>query len=68
MKKLSPRELEIIHYTAKGYTAKQIARLIKLGHRTVESYVANIRRKLGAKNIAHTIFIVCKILNLDIRI
>jgi DNA-binding CsgD family transcriptional regulator len=57
MKKLSAREIQIIKYTAKGYTAKKIAKIIGLGHRTIEIYISNMRRKLGAKNIANAIYI-----------
>ena len=57
MKTLSGREVEIIRQTARGYTAKQIAKMIGLEHRTIEVYVGNIRKKLQAKNIAHAVFI-----------
>lgn len=57
MKRLSNREIEIMKYKAKGFTAKEIARLIGLEHRTIEIYVSNIRKKLEAKNIAHAIYI-----------
>ncbi len=57
MKALSGREVQIIRQTARGFTAKEIAKLIGLEHRTIEVYVGNIRRKLHAKNIAHAVFI-----------
>lgn len=57
MKHLNVTELDIISHSANGCTAKQIARLVGLEHRTVESYVANIKKKLGAKNIAHAVYI-----------
>ncbi len=54
---LNDREREIITYIAQGYTAKSIARMVGLEHRTIEVYVANIRRKLFAKNTAHAVYI-----------
>lgn len=57
MKSLSDRETQIIHYKAQGFTAKEIARLIGLEHRTIEIYIGNIIKKLDAKNIAHAIYI-----------
>jgi len=57
MKALSFREIQVISYTAKGLTAKEIARALNLEHRTVEVYVSNIRKKLSAKNIAHAVYI-----------
>jgi len=57
MKKLNSREIEIIQRSANGCTAKEIARMTGLEHRTVESYMATIRKKLGARNIAHAVYI-----------
>jgi len=61
MKKLSSREVEIIKHTACGLTAKEIARIMGLERRTIEAYMTNIRKKLGAKNAAHAIYIALKI-------
>lgn len=47
---LSKRELECLHLTIKGYTAKRIARELGISHRTVEEYLLNIRIKTGASS------------------
>lgn len=60
MQKLTRREIEIITYTAKGHTSKEIAKLIGLQFRTVQAYLANIRKKLRAKNIANAVYLFCK--------
>ena len=57
MDKLNGREIEIINHTACGMTAKEIARETGLEHRTVEIYMQNLRKKLGAKNAAHAIYL-----------
>lgn len=57
MRNLNSKELDIISHSANGLTAKQIARQTGLEHRTVESYVATIKKKLGAKNITHAVYI-----------
>lgn len=57
MDKLNCREIEIIYHTAAGLTAKEIARKTGLEHRTVEFYMKNLRKKLGAKNVAHAIYL-----------
>jgi two-component system invasion response regulator UvrY len=57
MNTLSFREVQIIRYTAKGFTAKEIAKALGLEYRTVEVYASNIRKKLAAKNIAHAVYI-----------
>ena len=60
MKKLSCRELELIKYSAKGFTVKEIAKLTGLEPGTIQAYMINARKKLQAKNIAHAVFIAFK--------
>jgi two-component system response regulator FixJ len=50
---LSPRELEVIQFVAKGETTRDIARLLFVGPRTVDLHRASIKRKLGARSLAH---------------
>lgn len=47
---LSARELEILSLFAQGESAKRIALLLRLSHRTVETHSASIIVKLGARN------------------
>lgn len=47
---LSPRELEVLGYLARGYTNRQIAETLYISIRTVESHRANIMGKLDLKN------------------
>jgi len=44
---LSIRERDVLHLSAKGYTAAQIAERLTISNRTVESHRANMMRKLG---------------------
>jgi DNA-binding NarL/FixJ family response regulator len=48
--KLAPRELQIVHYIRQNKASKEIADLLGLSLRTIESYRENIRKKLGIKN------------------
>jgi DNA-binding CsgD family transcriptional regulator len=48
--KLAPRELQIIHYIRQDKTSKEIADLLDLSVRTIESYRESIREKLRIKN------------------
>lgn len=48
--KLSRREYQILRAICMGHTAKKIAQLLDLSHRTVESYIANIKNKLGIQS------------------
>jgi len=47
---LSPSELQVANLIRNGKTTKDIARLLRLSSRTVESYRNSIRKKLGLKN------------------
>jgi PAS domain S-box-containing protein len=45
----SPNELQVANLIRQGRTSKEVARLLNLSARTVDSYRASIRRKLGLK-------------------
>jgi len=42
----SKRETECMYFTARGKSAKEIAKLLGLSYRTVEFYMSNIKKKL----------------------
>jgi len=44
---LTPRETEVLRLIALGYTSAEIARLLQVSRRTIDSHRANIHRKLG---------------------
>jgi DNA-binding NarL/FixJ family response regulator len=47
---LTGRELEILTIAAEGITARSISERLRLSERTVTTHLANIYRKLGARN------------------
>ena len=47
---LTDREIEILELLALGFTVKQVATRLLLSPRTVETHVAKLYRKLGARN------------------
>jgi DNA-binding NarL/FixJ family response regulator len=47
---LSDRELEVYHLIGQGYGTREIAGVLELSIKTVESYRANIKEKLGIEN------------------
>jgi DNA-binding NarL/FixJ family response regulator len=47
---LSRREIEILTFFADGKSTKNIARLLGVSPRTIETHSASIIRKLGAAN------------------
>jgi DNA-binding NarL/FixJ family response regulator len=47
--RLSPREWEILLLMSDGLTMRQVARKLSISQRTVETHVAKLYRKLGAR-------------------
>lgn len=47
---LSPRERQVLAFTVRGYTAREIARELELSPKTVEGYLAKVREKLDARH------------------
>lgn len=53
--RLAPRELQVINYIKQNKSSKEIAELLGLSVRTIESYRENIRKKLQIKNTKKTL-------------
>ncbi|QPQ54238.1 helix-turn-helix transcriptional regulator [Allosphingosinicella flava] len=54
---MTNREREVLGHVSKGWSSKQVALLIGAAPRTVESHIANLKIKLGAKNSSHMILL-----------
>ncbi len=52
---LSPREREVLKLTALGYATKEIAELMAIGVKSVETYRARASEKLGLKSRAEIV-------------
>ncbi len=52
---LTPRERDILQDLANSQTAKEIARIRGISHRTVEVHKARIQAKMGARNSAEVL-------------
>jgi len=52
---LTPRELECLHWTAKGKTAWEAGRIIQISERTVHHHVMSALEKLRVVNKAHAV-------------
>jgi len=48
---LTPRERQVMDLVVKGEASKQIARLLGIGQRTVETHRASVMRKIGARSL-----------------
>jgi DNA-binding NarL/FixJ family response regulator len=47
---LTPRELDVVKLIAEAFTNKQIAEILKVSEKTVESHRANVLAKLGMRD------------------
>jgi DNA-binding CsgD family transcriptional regulator len=50
LRSLTPRELEVLTWVARGHSASAIAKTLDITKRTVDEHVAKATRKLGAGN------------------
>lgn len=61
----SKREAECLKYLHRGKSAKEIGRLLKLSHRTIETHINNIKEKTQIKSLAELLIKLekCSFLN-----
>lgn len=53
--RLTPRELDVLRWIARGKTASEIATILRIGKRTVDEHAASVVRKLGGANRTHAV-------------
>ena len=58
--RLTPREVDVLHYVACGKTDFEIARQLEVSPYSVKDHVTNARRKLKAVNRAHCVMIAIR--------
>jgi DNA-binding CsgD family transcriptional regulator len=54
---ITPREVEVLAWTAQGKSAKEIGDILGIGKRTVDDHAQSAMRKLGAANRTHAVAI-----------
>lgn len=59
--RLSDRQRQVMQLAAEGLTNKEIARVMNIGTRTVESYRAWVMERIGANNLADLIKIAMRL-------
>ncbi len=52
---LSPREKEVLEWTAKGKSSLEIASILNLSRKSIEFHIEGSKRKLGVYNRAHAV-------------
>ncbi len=67
--RLTPREREVAHLAAKGFTAKEISFELGNAVRTVDMHIRNIMNKTNSRNRVHmmVLLIVSKTIEIDIN-
>ena len=55
MRTLTDRELEVLEFIGRGFGTRQIAEMMGLSVRTVESHRAHIKQKLSLQNATELI-------------
>jgi DNA-binding NarL/FixJ family response regulator len=51
LRKLTPRQLEVLRLVAAGHTTREIARRLKLSAKTVESHRGEVMKRLGMHDV-----------------
>ena len=54
------REIDVLDLASRGYSYKEISRVMSLSEPTIKSYMKSARIKLGAKNGCHAIAIYAR--------
>jgi LuxR family quorum sensing-dependent transcriptional regulator len=57
---LTPRELEVLGWVARGKSASEIAGILKITKRTVDEHAQTAVRKLGVANRTHAVAIAVR--------
>lgn len=55
--RLSSRESEVLHWLAYGKTGPEIAIILGISTCTVRIHIQSVKRKLGAVNIPHAVYV-----------
>jgi DNA-binding NarL/FixJ family response regulator len=58
LEELSPRELEILEYQAKGFTARKVAQALYISYETVRSHQKAIYKKLHVHSLAEAVAVL----------
>lgn len=58
--KLSDRELECARCIASGLSDRESKEVLQISKETIQFHMDNIKRKLGTRNRAHTIYMLTK--------
>lgn len=58
LRRLTPREREVLRHVLKGDASKQIAAVLEIAEKTVEAHRKHIMDKLGVRNVADLVRVV----------
>jgi DNA-binding CsgD family transcriptional regulator len=63
--RLSRREVDVVALIAEGQPRDEIARELGIGRETVVTHIAKLRRKLGARSLAHAVALAIALGEID---
>lgn len=64
---LTPRQTEVLQLASTGLTYQQTARALGIAENTVDVYMREIFKRLGAVNLPHAVLLACRAGILDGR-
>lgn len=59
-RELTPREFQVILMVAHGFSVREASKALGMEYATGKTHMARILTKLGARNQAHAVGILCK--------
>jgi len=59
-RRLTPREIEVLTWAARGKSAGEIAEILNISKRTVNAHVVSAVQRLGAVNRTHAVAIAVR--------
>ena len=57
---ITPRELEVLGYVARGYGNKRIAYTLNISEQTIKNHITSILRKLDANDRTHAVVLAMR--------
>jgi LuxR family quorum sensing-dependent transcriptional regulator len=60
MRRLSPREIEVLMWAARGKSAAEISEILNIAKRTVDAHALSAVQKIGAVNRTHAVAIAVR--------
>jgi DNA-binding CsgD family transcriptional regulator len=64
---LSPREMEVLTWAAKGKTCSETGQILGISHGSIHSHMNSLKAKMIAANVAHAVALGYELGLIDLR-